>query len=62
MPAIRQCRHCSKPFQVLTRADANRQYCSRVCSRKAIEKNTLAFYEANPGAMRRYNKARVANR
>lgn len=56
---MRACRHCATPFGIASRADANRQYCSRKCSRKGIEKSTLAFHQANPNAMNRYNQNRV---
>lgn len=60
MPSIRNCRHCQTQFGVITRGDANRQYCSRKCARKAIEKSTLGFHQRNPSSMVKYNQNRKA--
>lgn len=59
-PTERSCRRCEAVFQVVTRGDANRQYCTRSCSRKATEKKVADWNAAHPGAMKVYNRNRVA--
>lgn len=58
-PKVRECRRCKHPFDVKTRADANRQYCSRKCSRQAQKSTLSAWKIANPGHMKVYNKQRI---
>lgn len=57
--AMRACRFCNATFPVLTRSDANRQHCSRKCSRDANRANVKAWLDANPGSMSKYNSNRV---
>lgn len=55
----RLCRQCGKAFSLKSAADANRQHCSKACSKKAVQKSTLAFYERNPRYMDRVHKERI---
>ena len=59
VPKERSCRFCSAVFKVITRGDANRQYCSLSCSRKATEKKTALWRADHPDAMKKYNGNRV---
>jgi hypothetical protein len=40
-PKERKCKLCGNPFKLITRADANRQYCSQKCSKKANTKRIM---------------------
>jgi len=55
----RRCRECGKSFPLQSAADANRQHCSKACSKKSVQKSTLAFYKRNPGYMDHIHKERV---
>ena len=59
-PKERTCNQCGKTFQVLTRGDANRQYCTQKCSKKANSKNVKGWVDEHPGIMKQYNANRVA--
>ena len=52
----RNCRHCGKQFDVVTRADANRQHCSKACSKRANRKRIKGWQQENPEAMRSYGR------
>jgi len=58
-PQKRNCRLCSTEFEVLTTADANRQYCSKSCSKTAQSKTIKGWHEANPDAQREYARKRL---
>jgi|GEM_PF-5990033 len=59
-PKERNCRQCEKVFQVLTRGDANRQYCSQRCSKKANAKKIRGWTDEHPDAMKQYNANRTS--
>ena len=58
-PKERTCRQCGKVFQAETRGDANRQYCSQKCSKKANAKNIKGWVSEHPGVMKQYNENRL---
>ncbi len=58
-PKERACRHCGKMFPVITRADANRQHCSKECAKNHNRKLIKAWNEEHPEAMKKYNANRV---
>lgn len=59
-PKSRDCGQCGSTFQVLTRGDANRRYCSKPCAKTAGSKLVRGWQESNPEAMRGYAAAWVA--
>jgi endogenous inhibitor of DNA gyrase (YacG/DUF329 family) len=59
-PQKRACRHCGQEFEVRERADANRQHCSKECAKNHNAKRIGGWLTDNPGAMKRYNQARLA--
>ena len=42
---MRNCRQCGTPFPVVSRADANRQHCSRGCSAKSARRSRTKFWQ-----------------
>lgn len=55
---VRECRHCGNEFPVSSRADANRQHCSRACAKAHGAKRTKAWVEAHPEARSLYEHHR----
>lgn len=51
----RSCRQCGTGFKVITRHDANRQYCSNACSKRGHMKSQQRYWERNPEEWRLYN-------
>lgn len=47
-PKSRECKFCGEEFSVISRADANRQYCSKECSKRAYTKQQKDWREENP--------------
>lgn len=60
VPRERNCRHCGKVFQVVTRGDCNRQHCSRACAKKCNTKNVKTWMADHPEKMEEYRKVYLA--
>jgi hypothetical protein len=58
---VRKCKRktCGNYFQVLTRADANRRYCSQACSKLAHAKIVRDWRKNHPDSMDAYNVNRL---
>ncbi len=59
-PRQRTCLQCGATFPVLTRGDANRQHCSRVCAKKRYAKKIRTWQTEHPEAMKGYRKTQLA--
>ena len=56
----RQCKLCGKTFPLVDASDNNRRYCSQACEKKAITKNTKAWWDAHPEANAIYQQRYLA--
>lgn len=59
-PTVRCCRHCGNEFEVLTRADAARQHCSKQCSKASSQKKVRVFAERHPERRDVYRASQLA--
>ena len=59
-PKTRKCGECGEEFQVLTRSDCNRRYCSERCAKKHNSKALRIWHKDHPEAQDRYEQTRMA--
>ncbi len=55
-PKTRECRRCGTAFLVMHRADANRWYCNKLCSKAAQQKYVKEWRKDHPEELRAYSR------
>ncbi len=51
----RACKECRKIFQIVSRSDANRRYCSQKCAKRAYTKQQSTWHFEHQDKMREYS-------